>query len=63
METLIPIVRDVLVIGYMFVLRLGVPLLITLMLGSTARKWLEENDARESKAEHQREIVAPVTAK
>ncbi len=39
---LIGVVRDVLVIAYMFVLRIGVPLLITLMIGAWLRKLLEE---------------------
>ncbi len=38
------IVRDVLVLGYMFVLRIGVPLLITLMIGAWLRKMLEEKE-------------------
>ena len=34
--------RDVLVIGYLFVLRIGVPLLVTLLLGSWLQKILQE---------------------
>jgi hypothetical protein len=42
METFRVFVRDAIVIGYMFVLRIGVPLLITLFIGSGLRKLLEE---------------------
>lgn len=42
METFRAFVRDAVVIGYMFVLRIGVPLLITLLLGSGLQKMLEE---------------------
>ncbi len=47
------IVRDILVIAYMFVLRIGVPLLITLMIGAWLRKLLEEKEpaAEEKTAE------------
>ena len=38
------IVRDSLVIGYMFVLRIGVPLLITLMIGAWLKRLLEEHE-------------------
>ncbi len=34
--------RDVLVLSYMFILRIIVPLLITLMIGAWLRKLLEE---------------------
>ena len=42
METFRDFVRDTAVIGCMFALRIGVPLLITLLLGWGLRKWLEE---------------------
>ncbi len=38
-------VRDVLVIGYMFVLRLGVPLLIVVFWGLALKKWLDKPTA------------------
>lgn len=38
------IVRDVLVIAYMFVLRIGVPLMITLMIGWWLQRLLEEKE-------------------
>ncbi len=38
------IVRDVFVIGYMFVLRIGVPILITLMIGAWLKRLLEEHE-------------------
>jgi hypothetical protein len=37
---LVNFIRDVLVIGYMFVLRIGVPLLIVVMWGAALKKWL-----------------------
>lgn len=40
-------VRDALVIAYMFVLRVGVPILITLMIGAWLKRLLEERDAKE----------------
>lgn len=39
------ILRDVIVLGYMFVLRIGVPLLITIMLGKWLQLKLEQRDA------------------
>ncbi len=38
------IVRDTLVIAYMFVLRIGVPILITLMIGAWLKRLLEEHE-------------------
>ncbi len=38
------IIRDVLVIGYMFVLRIVVPILITLMIGAWLKRLLEEHE-------------------
>lgn len=40
------IVRDALVIAYMFVLRIGVPILITLMIGAWLKRLLEEREAK-----------------
>jgi hypothetical protein len=60
LDTIIPVVRDILVIGYLFILRIGVPLLITLMLGSAAKKWLEASDAREALKEDKPAPPAPV---
>ena len=42
MESFREFVRDAVVIGSMFALRIGVPLLITLLFGWGLRKWLEE---------------------
>ncbi len=61
METIIPIVRDVLVIGYMFVLRIGVPFIIVMMVGSALRKWLEESDAKPAARDER--IAKPVPVK
>ncbi len=41
---LVAIVRDVLVLAYIFVLRIGVPLLVTLMIGAWLRRLLEEKE-------------------
>lgn len=39
-------IRDALVIVYMFVLRIGVPVLITLMIGAWLKRLLEEHDEK-----------------
>ncbi len=44
LDSILAFVRDVAVIGYMFVLRIGVPLLITLMIGAWLRRLLEEHE-------------------
>ncbi len=41
---ILAILRDVMVLGYMFILRIGVPILITLMIGAWLRKLLEEKE-------------------
>ncbi len=51
---LIGILRDVLVLGYLVILRIGVPILITMMGGAWLRKVLEPKEARE------RKVVPPV---
>ncbi len=50
MENILNIARDVAVVGYMFVLRIVVPLLIIWMYGNGLRKWLQERDEREEQA-------------
>ncbi len=40
------IVRDALVIAYLFVLRIGVPVLITLMIGAWLKRLLEEHEEK-----------------
>jgi hypothetical protein len=44
LDSILALVRDILVVGYLFVLRIGVPLIITLMLGTWLRKLLEEKE-------------------
>ncbi len=44
------ILRDALVIAYMFVLRIGVPILITLMIGAWLRRLLEEHEPKPADA-------------
>lgn len=41
-------VRDAVVIGYLFVLRIGVPLILTLFIGWFIERKLVERDAREA---------------
>lgn len=53
------IVRDVLVLVYLFTLRLGVPLIITLMFGSFLQHWLSQQDAKEMIGQQQFETTAP----
>ncbi len=66
LDSIISFVRDVLVLGYMFVLRIGVPLLITLMIGAWLRKTLEEKPTEAEKTETTTDAqpaVAPVKSK
>lgn len=51
---LLGILRDVLVLGYLVILRIGVPVLITMMGGAWLRKVLEPKEARAPK------VVTPV---
>ena len=44
------IIRDVLVVAYMFVLRIGVPILITLMIGTWLKRLLEEHEEKPATA-------------
>ncbi len=60
---LFAIVRDVLVIAYMFVLRIGVPLLITLMIGAWLRRLLEEKEEKIETVEKAEPAEATVKAK
>ncbi len=60
---LFAIVRDVLVIAYMFVLRIGVPLLITLMIGAWLRRMLEEKEEKIETVEKAEPAAATVKAK
>jgi hypothetical protein len=46
-EDLFGIAQALFVIAYMFVLRIGVPILVTLMIGAWLKRWLEERDAKE----------------
>jgi hypothetical protein len=45
MNDILTILRDVLIVGYLFVLRIGVPILITLLIGVWLQKWLQEPQA------------------
>jgi hypothetical protein len=46
-DNLFPVLRDVIVIGYLFVLRIGVPIIITLFIGWWLERKLTEWDAKE----------------
>ncbi len=52
------ILRDVLVIGYMFILRIGVPILITLMIGAWLQRILQEPE-KERKPTREEAQVGP----
>lgn len=55
--------RDVVVIGYMFVLRIGVPIIVTMFIGWWLERKLAEKDARlaaewkQRKADKQAELA------
>lgn len=46
-ETIFSFIRDVVVIGYMFVLRIGVPIIVTMFVGWWLERKLAEWDAKE----------------
>lgn len=46
-ENIFPVIRDLVVIGYMFVLRIGVPIIVTLCMGWWLERKLREWDARD----------------
>lgn len=46
-ENMLAFLRDAIVIGYMFVLRIGVPILVTLFLGWWLERKLAEWDAKD----------------
>lgn len=47
LESIFAFVRDAVVIGYMFVLRIGVPIIVTLFLGWWLERKLAEWDAKD----------------
>ncbi len=49
-ENIFPVIRDLIVIGYMFVLRIGVPIIVTLFIGWWLERKLVEWDAKDMKA-------------
>jgi hypothetical protein len=53
------IVRDIVVIGYMFVVRLGVPMVILFGLGWYLQRQLAERDAREAASEKEPKVARP----
>ncbi len=55
LEDFLAVVRDVLVVAYMFVLRIGVPILITLMIGAWLKRLVEEKDKPE-------QVTAPASS-
>ncbi len=50
-DDILAAVRDILVVGYMLVLRIGVPILITLMIGAWLRRVLEKDQDQPQPAE------------
>jgi hypothetical protein len=46
-ESILNFIRDVVVIGYMFVLRIGVPIIVTLFMGWWLERKLAEWDAKD----------------
>lgn len=49
-ENIFPVIRDLVVIGYLFVLRIGVPIIVTLFIGWWLERKLKEWDARDAQA-------------
>lgn len=58
MNDWLALTRDVLVIGYLLVVRIGVPIWLTWMLGRWLQKVLRESDAKEAEAEAVRGLCA-----
>ncbi len=58
-ENIIPVIRDLVVIGYMFVLRIGVPLIVTLFIGWWLERKLVEWDAKDRAALEAQQAVKP----
>ncbi len=53
METdILATVRDILVVGYMLIVRIGVPILITLMIGAWLRRLIEDKEDRPRAVAH-----------
>jgi hypothetical protein len=46
-ENVFPFIRDVVVVGYLFVLRIGVPIIVTLFIGWWLERKLAEWDAKD----------------
>lgn len=46
-ENIFPVIRDIVVIGYMFVLRIGVPIIVMMFIGWWLQRKLVEWDAKE----------------
>lgn len=65
-EEIIAFVRDAIVIGYMFVLRIGVPIIVTLFMGWWLERKLAEWDAKEiaeleaAKDKERRQVEQPI---
>ncbi len=49
-ENIFPVIRDFIVIGYAFTLRIGVPIIVTLFIGWWLERKLVEWDARDAQA-------------
>jgi hypothetical protein len=55
-ENIFPVIRDLVVLGYMFFLRIGVPIIVTLFIGWWLERKLKEWDARDAEALEQQHI-------
>ena len=56
-ENIFPVIRDLVVIGYMFVLRIGVPIIVTLFIGWWLERKLVEWDAKDRAALEKEQAV------
>ncbi len=56
-DSILAFLRDLFVLAYMFILRIGVPIIITLMIGAWLRKLLEEKEP--AAEEKPTEVPAP----
>lgn len=60
---ILAVIRDILVVAYMFVLRIGVPLIITLLIGSWLRRLTEEKEEKPQTVEQKEVAVATAPVK
>jgi hypothetical protein len=56
-ENIVPVIRDLIVIAYLFVVRIGVPIIITLFIGWWLERKLAEWDAKDLAALEQKRAL------